>query len=220
MSRVGAKPAAAKPVEDDKRSRLLEMFTVAILGIATVASAWCAFQSSQWNDVSDDEARTATDLRVEQSRLYSQGTQIGLYDTQIVTAYASALADKNEALQTFLHDSLMRPALVPIVDEWLASIRAGAAEVTGLLENPDYLEGLFGPANAVGEEVTAAMARSSDAGSNADGYLRTTLFMASALFFAGVVTSFKARGAKAVLLLSALMLLALGAAQIADLPVA
>jgi hypothetical protein len=68
--------------------------------------------------------------------------------------------------------------------------------------------------------MTAAMARSSDAGSNADGYLRTTLFMASALFFAGVVTSFKARGAKAVLLLSALMLLALGAAQITDLPVA
>jgi hypothetical protein len=93
------------------------MFTVAILGIATVASAWCAFQSSRWNDVSDDEARTATDLRVEQSRLYSQGTQIGLYDTQIVTAYASAVADKNEALQTFLHDSLMRPALVPIVDD-------------------------------------------------------------------------------------------------------
>jgi hypothetical protein len=169
--------------------------------------------------VSDDKARTATDLRVEQSRLYSQGTQIGLYDTQIVTAYASAVADKDEALQTFLHDSLMRPALVPIVDDWLASIRAGATDVTGLLENPDYLDGLFGPANAVGDEVTAAMARSTDAGSNADGYLRTTLFMASALFFAGVVTSFKARGAKAVLLLSALMLLALGAAQIADLPI-
>jgi hypothetical protein len=211
--------AGAKAAEADKQSRLLEMFTVAILGIATVASAWCAFQSSRWNDVSDDEARTATDLRVEQSRLYSQGTQIGLYDTQIVTAYASALADKNEALQTFLHDSLMRPALVPIVDDWLASIRAGATDVTGLLENPDYLDGLFGPANAVGEEVTAATTRSTDAGSNADGYLRTTLFMASALFFAGVVTSFKARGAKAVLLLSALMLLALGAAQIADLPV-
>ena len=128
MSRA-AGAAGAKAAEADKQSRLLEMFTVAILGIATVASAWCAFQSSRWNDVSDDEARTATDLRVEQSRLYSQGTQIGLYDTQIVTAYASAVADKNEALQTFLHDSLMRPALVPIVDDWLAAIRDGATDV-------------------------------------------------------------------------------------------
>jgi hypothetical protein len=211
--------AGAKAAEADKQSRLLEMFTVAILGIATVASAWCAFQSSRWNDVSDDEARTATDLRVEQSRLYSQGTQIGLYDTQIVTAYASAVADKNEALQTFLHDSLMRPALVPIVDDWLAAIRGGATDVTGLLENPEYLDGLFGQANEVGDEVIAASNRSSEGSSNADGYLRTTLFMASALFFAGVVTSFKARGAKGVLLLGAMLLLALGAAQIVDLPV-
>jgi hypothetical protein len=106
-----------------------------------------------------------------------------------------------------------------IVDDWLAAIRGGATDVTGLLENPEYLVGLFGQANEVGDEVIAASNRSSAAGSNADGYLRTTLFMASALFFAGVVTSFKARGAKGVLLLGAMLLLALGAAQIVDLPV-
>jgi hypothetical protein len=203
----------------DPQSRLLELLTVVVLGMATVASAWCAFQSSRWGDVSDDESRTASDLRVEQARLYSRGTQIGLYDTQIVTAYAAALGDQNEALQEFLRESLMRPALVPIVDGWLASVRRGDRDVEGLLENEQYLAGLFAEADATGREIAATSARASEASSTADDYLRTTLFMASALFFGGVVTSFRVRSAKVLLLFAALLLLATGAAQIVDLPI-
>jgi hypothetical protein len=44
--------------------------------------------------------------------------------------------------------------------------------------------------------------------------------MASALFFAGVVSTFKVRSAKGMLLLGAMFLLALGAARIAGLPIA
>lgn len=47
----------------------------------------------------------------------------------------------------------------------------------------------------------------------------TTLFMASSLFFAGVVSSFDSRGPKIVLLTMSMVMLAVGAARIVELPV-
>jgi hypothetical protein len=204
----------------DHRGRMLEVFTVIVLGMATVASAWCAFQASRWNDTETDEARDATDARVEQSRLYSQGTQTVVYDSTIVAAYASAVASKNVELQQFFRDSLIREEFLPIVDEWERQKAGGSADLTSLFENEDYLTSLFSTSRAVEDEVIAASARADVAGGHADQYLMTTLFMASALFLAGVVSSFKARTAQVMLLTGAVLLLALGAARIVDLPVA
>ena len=37
--------------------RILEVLTVLLLGAATVGSAWCAYEVSQWNRVETDFAR-------------------------------------------------------------------------------------------------------------------------------------------------------------------
>lgn len=200
----------------------MEIVTVAILGVATVASAWCAFQSSRWNDTETSFARDATDLRVEQSRLYAQATQTVAYDSTIAAGYASALADKNEQLQEFFRQSLIRPGFMPVIERWEAQAGDGSSSVatTSLFEDEDYLTGLFGNANEVDAQVTEASGNADEASSNGQDYLLTTLFMASALFFAGVVSSFRAPTARIMLLMAATLLLALGAARIVDLPIA
>jgi len=204
----------------DERGRLLEVVTVVILGVATVASAWCAFQSSRWNDRSDDDARIATDARVEQSRLYSKATTTIVYDSNIVIAYAAAVADENDKLIEFYRTKLVRPEFLPIIDEWRTSVASGSTDVTNLLENEEYLASLFTGSKEAEQQVINATADATTAGEYANDYLLTTLFMASALFFAGVVSSFKVRSAKGMLLLGAMFLLALGAARIAGLPIA
>ena len=47
----------------------------------------------------------------------------------------------------------------------------------------------------------------------------TTLFMASALFFAGVVSWFESRGPNVALLAMSMVMLATGAARIVELPI-
>lgn len=205
---------------DEHRSKLIELVTVVVLGIATVASAWCAYQSSRWNDVETVEARNATDLRVEQTRVYSQATTTIVYDSTLVAAFASAVSNDDTELQDFFRQSLFRDEFKPVLARWRAQLDSGSAETSNLLDDKEYIDSLFGPSRALDAKIEAAAVRSDDAGSNADGYLLTTLFMASALFLAGVVASFKSRSPKVLLLMGAVLLLAVGAARIVDLPIA
>jgi hypothetical protein len=148
----------------DERGRLLEVVTVVILGVATVASAWCAFQSSRWNDRSDDDARIATDARVEQSRLYSKATTTIVYDSNIVIAYAAAVADENDKLIEFYRTKLVRPEFLPIIDEWRTSVASGSTDVTNLLENEEYLASLFTGSKEAEQQVINATADATTAG--------------------------------------------------------
>jgi hypothetical protein len=213
--RRGADPSAR-----EQRNRMLEVFTVVVLGVATVSSAWCAFQSSQWNDQFNIEARAASDAKVEQARLFALGTQLVMYDTTVLSSYAAALAEERPQLTAFIRESMVRPEFLPILDDWEAQVTSGSAEVDSLLENAAYQEPLFAPAADAERAAIEATARASEADSHSDAYLMTTLLMASALFLGGVVSSFRARPAQVLLLSGAVVMLALGAARIVDLPVA
>ena len=106
--------------------RLIEIIAVLLLGIATVGTAWCGYQSSQWNGEQSDLARESSDQRVEASRLFGLATQKVAYDANIVAQYAQAVVEGNNNLAQFYRKNLVRPAFVPLLDEWLAEISAGA----------------------------------------------------------------------------------------------
>ena len=78
--------------------RLIEMIAVLLLGIATVGTAWCGYQSSQWNGAQSDLARTASDQRVEASRLFGLATQQVSYDASSVAQYAQAVQTDSATL--------------------------------------------------------------------------------------------------------------------------
>jgi hypothetical protein len=219
MSRYSATATTAPP-RKDQRARAIEVLTVVLLGIATVASAWCAYQSSRWNGTETDEARATTEARVEQARLFATGTQIGSYDSNVLLAYAEAQAADQAALAEFIRTTLMRPEFAPVLETWEDEVASDDAQLSPIPANEAYTDALFAGAEAAEQEAIDAAANAAAAGSNADAYLMTTLFMASALFFAGVVSSFESRGPKLALLTMSMVMLAVGAARIVDLPVA
>ena len=198
---------------------MLEVLTVVLLGVATVASAWCAYQASRWNGIETDEARATTQARVEQARLFATGTQIGSYDSNVLLAYAEAQAADQPTLAEFIRTTLMRPEFAPVLETWEREIEANTGQLSPIPENDDYTSALFADADAAEQQAVEASARAADAGSNSEAYLLTTLFMASALFFAGVVSSFQSRGPKIVLVTMSMVMLAAGAARIVELPV-
>jgi predicted phage tail protein len=114
----------------------------------------------------------------------------------------------------------MRPEFAPVLETWEQEVdgRCRAAQ-------PDSRQrGLHrcavrGCERAAEQSAVEASARAADAGSNAEAYLLTTLFMASALFFAGVVSSFESAGPRIVLLTMSMVMLAAGAARIVELPI-
>lgn len=208
-----------RPVPTDSRARAIEVLTVVLLGVATVASAWCAYQASRWDGIETDEARATTEARVEQARLFAAGTQIGSYDSNVLLAYAEAQAADQPTLAEFIRTTLMRPEFAPVLETWEREIESDTAQLSPIPENEAYTSVLFAEAEAAEQQAAEAAARAAEAGSNSEAYLLTTLFMASALFFAGVVSSFQSRGPKIVLLTMSMVMLAAGAARIVELPV-
>jgi ABC-type Fe3+-siderophore transport system permease subunit len=199
--------------------RFTEVVTVLLLAVASVGSAWSAFQVSQWNGVETDAARASAGYRIEASREYSLATQIVAYDASAVGQYAQAIAAENVELQTFLSETIVRPGFRPIIDQWKQQIDAGELP-TNLLENQEYLDELFAASDATDAKALAASIRSEEAGDTADDYIRLTLFFATALFFAGITASFRTRFPRILLLTLAGATLVVAGSLLASYPIA
>jgi len=199
--------------------RIIEIITVVLLALATVGSAWSAFQVSRWNGVETDEARISASFRIDASREYALATQTVAYDAAAVSQYAQAVSSDNANLQRFIRETIVRPAFLPVLDSWEEQIAAGELP-TNLLQNQEYLDALLEPSRDLDAKALAATVASEDAGDIADDYIRLTLFFASALFFAGITASFSTRVPKLGLLVAAGTTLAVAGALLIDYPVA
>ena len=199
--------------------RILELSAAALLGLATVATAWCAFQAVRWNDRETDEARNAAQERLAASRQFNLGTQKVAYDATISALYAQAIVNNQEQLQQFYRDNLVRPEFLPVIEEWERQA-ANGEPLTNLLENEEYIASQLAASEEADAAAEESLARSQDASDNAAGFIQTTIFLASALFFAGITSNFRSRLVRLLLLLGASTTFAVGIASIADLPVA
>src|SRR3954447_1573421 len=208
-----------RSVETLRADRLIEVLAVILLRIATVGSACCGYQSSKWNGKESDAARAASDSRVEASRLFTLAAQGVTYDATMVANYAQAFQEQNTSLMTFYRTSLIRPAFLPVLDQWEAAVRAGRAP-TNLLSDQAYLDTQFGPYRVEEAKAEQNTLAAQDAGVNSDDFVLTTLLFAVALFFAGVTSTFRFRSARIVLLMGAVVAIALAAARLMDVPLA
>lgn len=200
-------------------NRLNEMLAVLMLGIATIGTAWCGYQASRWNSEQDSLAREGSDLRVEANRQFGLATQGVTYDANIVAQYAKAVSDGDTRLQEFFEATLFRPDFLPVLEEWKAAVAAGE-NPPPLVENQEYLDSQLAGFQTTHAAAEAKDLEASEAGENGDDYVLVTLLLATALFFAGVTTSFRVPAARLILLALAATAIAYSLSRIAVLPVA
>ncbi|MGE5212020.1 MAG: hypothetical protein ACM3MM_12205 [Acidobacteriota bacterium] len=155
MSESPWAPESSRRKGAPSSGRIIEIITVALLALATVGSAWSAFQVSRWNGVETDEARTSASFRIDASREYALATQTVAYDAASVSQYAQAVSTDNVNLQLFIRETIVRPAFVPILDSWEEQIAAGELP-TNLLENQEYLDALLEPSRDLDAKALAA----------------------------------------------------------------
>lgn len=195
------------------------MLAVLMLGIATIGTAWCGYQASRWNSEQAALAREASDLRVEANRQFGLATQGVLYDANIVSQYAAALSDGDTRLQEFFKTTLIRADFLPVLERWEEAVAAGDAPPS-LLEDRAYLDAQLDRFEGTQDAAEVKDLESAEAGDNADDYVLMTLLLATALFFAGVTTSFKVPAARLILLTLAALAIAYSLSRIATLAVA
>ena len=198
--------------------KIIEIVAVLLLGITTVGTAWCGFQSVQWSGASSSHAQAASDKHVEAARLFGLATQTIAYDSGITAKYAQAASAGDTELQDFYRKSLVRKDFLPVLDAWEAEVKAGR-NPTPLADDTDYLASQLAGYQAMIASAEEETRQGIEAGTVASTYVSVTILLAAALFFSGVISSFKYRAARALLLAAALTALGVAASRLASLPV-
>jgi hypothetical protein len=174
----------------------LEIIATILLSIATLFSAWGAYQASRWGSTYSSATTQAASLRAQgnqQSVVADRNLQI---DVATFIAWSGAIAADDQALAEFL-SARFRAEFVPAWQAWRDSVPAGERVPAGTpFDRPEYVlaaqvaaDDLFARSEASTADATQASAINGD-------YVRATLIFAIVLFFAGMATRLKTEWAR------------------------
>jgi len=208
-----------RTVEDNTRSRQLEIASAVLLGLAATASAWCGYQSNLWTGVQTFSLVAADEAARKSTQLTLQATQLQSVDLQMLLAYIEGSVRGDKKLADFLH-TRFRPEVRKALDAWLQ---------TDPFNNPNAPMHPFAMAEYTPPEREAAkhadqeqarmMAAAQQASRSSDQYVLLTVRFAAVLFFGGIVSTFESRRLRTSVFVLAAGLFTLTTIVLATLPI-
>lgn len=190
----------------DRRSRhhnWIEIASAILLALATIASAWSAYQATRWHGEANKQYATANDARVSASEEYDKADQQIAVDTALFSDYSFAFFDGDMKLVNFYESNLFRPEMKVALEAWKATRPLLNPEAPKTpFEMPEYRNASLKRAQALGRDAAKKSNAAATAIQNGDRYVLLTVIFASVLFFAGISTKFKTLKIKYSLLIA------------------
>jgi hypothetical protein len=191
---------------DGARERRFEIWSAVLMSLATVATAWCAYQSAEWGGEQSFMLGESTRAGREAALQQSLAMQRRSLDAALFMEWTGAIATDNQPLEDFYRERF-RPGMRVAIDAWLATdpFRNPDAPPHPFLM-PEYRveQDSIGAAEQTRSDESWRLAREYD--ETADRYVLLTVVFASVLFFAGISEKFDHYGVrKAVLLMGTLL---------------
>jgi hypothetical protein len=227
-------------VDDDDEERgiwgRLELIAAIILGVAGILTAYAAFQGALADGDSLDKYTESAKLTSDANSYFSDGRGQQNLDASTFGQYMTLLVTGQEDAAVVLRQRLFSPELESATAEWeVLDIDAADAPPTPLaLESyivPDIgisEEAGCLPDETLGEDevpacyysevagADAAFAEAQKANEDGDKFELASVFLAIALFLAGIATLFKDRPVKLGMLAGSVILILPGLYAIAD----
>jgi hypothetical protein len=199
--------------------RWVEFLSAVVLALATVATAWCAYQSTLWGGDETKYRAAANSATIKASQASNAALQQASFHANLFVQWAAAYSEGNELLTDFLYQRFP-PALRIATDAWLA---------TEPLQNPDAPSSPFVmPTYQLVErdeaahweaEASALLAQAEKADGTSDRYVLLTVVFASVLFFAGIAGKFQSQLIDLAMLILALIVLLAGLVIASTFPI-
>jgi hypothetical protein len=174
-----------------RRENLLELLVAVLLGLAAVATAWAAYQSSQYGGQVLEHFSQANLNISNANAYYSEGDQTYLEDQILFVEYSKAVNQGDDDLANYLHDSLMSTELASAVDWWQRPENIDTYDSPFVDENPNYTISAYDDATALEDDTDAAFKGGQDAGATGDKFSLITVLLAGSLFVLGITNSFR-----------------------------
>jgi hypothetical protein len=199
----------------------IEVIAAILLAIATVATAWCAYQATRWNGAQSTAFAEAAVNRSEANREFNLAIQMQSIDIELFLHWVDAYAEGDVELMEFYETNLMRPEFLRHLDEWVESSPLTNPEaLLHPMAGEHYARELLDDSDRLIAAAEAKFHEAKEANDMGDRYVRATVMFASVLFFAGIASKFRSERIQAGLITLGFLMLIVGGSQIASLPVA
>jgi hypothetical protein len=224
-----ASPAVEAPAAADQglaaaareawREDRVEIVAAIILSLATVLSAWGAYEATRWSGEQANNYAMSAALRAQASTHALAASRNIQVDVATFLAWADAVAQNDDRLADFI-EGRFREEFKPAFGAWMLS---GSPDGTGLPEGtpfqmPDYRVAEQATADDLQKQADAALAEAQRDNQISDNFVLTAVLFASVLFFAGIASRFRSRWIRISMLAVAVVVFALGLAVEFSLP--
>lgn len=172
-------------VEANRSERWLELVSTVLLALATVATAWAAYQSRQWTGELAQGYSHATATRIAENRSAALANRQVQIDVATFIQWIDAHAHQDEALADFYRAT--KPFTSPQAPPTPFAM-------------PRYRLRASAEAQKLESDAAADSDHAKSANENADNYMLAVVLFASSLFFAGISTKMRSVRAQAGLL--------------------
>ena len=211
-------PMAETPLSRHQE-RVLELVATIILAAATVGTAWSGYQATRWNGVQAADYVTASGLRVESTKSSTLAGQNRLFDSQVFSQWLNAYHTGDASLAA-IYERRFRTEFRPAFQAWLATDPFHSTSAPpGPLYMPEYVSADAARSEDLEKQATAMFEAGQQANETGDQYVLNTVFLASALFLAGIAGRFEWRAARIAILVTSAAALGVGILNMIRLPV-
>lgn len=209
-------PSATEPSRSDRRLELLATF---LLALATLGTAWSAYQARQWTGEQAKASTRATAKRIEVNRTAAVANRQIQIDVATFIQWVDATAHDDTRLATFYRQRF-RDEFKPAFAAWLATkpLSTPGAPPTPFAM-PQYQLESSKEADRIDVAAAADSATAALSNDRANNYMLAVVLFASSAFFAGVSTRLQARNARIAILVLGCVLFLGTAFWLASMPV-
>ena len=192
-----------------RRDRVLTIVEAVLLSVVAVLAAWSGFAAAKWGTESSLDLARASAARTEANRAAYEAADLRNFDALTFNAWFTAyVAGNKNAMQ--VAERRFRPQFLVAFNAWLATHPLTNTHApAGPTYMPQYVQPELAQANLLDARADHYYALGETAANTSDGYIRTTVYLASVLFLVGISGHFRVRGARTAVIAVGGVILAL-----------
>jgi hypothetical protein len=166
--------------------RILELGAVLLLSLTTVATAWSGYQAARWSGEQSQHFAQASSIRIKAQRETTSAGQLRIDDLLLFDGWLTAHDAGNRDLAV-IYRRRFRPEFVPAFRAWLDQRPFKNRQAApSPLYTPEYRPAALARAKTFDAEADSRYHEGTEAKTNDDKYILSTVFFAAVLFFAGI----------------------------------
>jgi hypothetical protein len=171
--------------------RTLSIIEAVMLAIVALLAAYTGFASAKWNTESSVRLAQASAARTEANRAAQSADNLKNFDSTTFNTWFTAYIAGNATAEA-VAVRRFRPAFKVAFDAWIAEQPfTNAKAPPGPTYMPEYKQPELVQATALDATASEDYTLGVEAGSNADNYIRDTIYLATILFLIGISGHFR-----------------------------